>query len=230
MKRNLPTRQAKTLWLPALLALVSGSACQSPPASPPASPPSLATGAETPLRPVRSLQALSSFEVAEQDFAGENADAGTPPFTALIPTNYQAQTPILLPGVQRLTTHRLHSLLSDPRTGDAGQAPLLINVQPANAAGAELIKGAVWLSGAGDFGRLDDAVQQRLAERLQGLTAGDKTHPLIFYCADVRCWRAYNAGTRALVLGYRRVHWYRGGLRAWYEAGLPTQRTETDSW
>ena len=109
---------------------------------------------------------------------------------------------------------------------------MLINAQPSGADGAELIGSAVWLSGAGQSGALStqDPQQQRFAALLEALTSGDKKRPVVMYCADRLCWQGYNAATRAVVLGYRNVNWYRGGLRAWYEAGLPTQRSFEDRW
>ena len=131
---------------------------------------------------------------------------------------------MLLPGAERLRTYELHRLLT------ADNPPPLINVQPTGPAGAELIEGAIWLSGAGKFGRMDDAAQTRLAAHLEALTKGQKKQPLVFYCTGSECWHAYNAGTRAIALGYRKVRWYRGGLRAWYAAGLPTVASEDDRW
>jgi 3-mercaptopyruvate sulfurtransferase SseA len=34
---------------------------------------------------------------------------------------------------------------------------------------------------------------------------------------------SYNAALRAINLGYTNVLWYRGGIEAWQQAGLPVQ-------
>ena len=34
---------------------------------------------------------------------------------------------------------------------------------------------------------------------------------------------SYNASLRAINLGYTNVLWYRGGIEAWKQAGLPVQ-------
>ena len=36
---------------------------------------------------------------------------------------------------------------------------------------------------------------------------------------------SYNASLRAIALGYTNVLWYRGGIEAWKQAGLPVQST-----
>jgi rhodanese-related sulfurtransferase len=45
--------------------------------------------------------------------------------------------------------------------------------------------------------------------------------PIVFFCEGVGCWESYNAALRAEKMGFTRVYWYRGGLDAWKEAGLP---------
>ncbi len=37
----------------------------------------------------------------------------------------------------------------------------------------------------------------------------------------MKCWGSYNAALRAIRLGYTNVHWFRGGVEAWQQAGLP---------
>ncbi|MBE7420268.1 MAG: hypothetical protein HS128_21415 [Ideonella sp.] len=78
---------------------------------------------------------------------------------------------------------------------------------------------APWAAQPGSF---DDPTQQQLAQALQQATRGAADVPLVFYCASPQCWMSYNAATRAVRLGYRNVLWYRGGLAAWQQAGLPT--------
>ena len=58
-------------------------------------------------------------------------------------------------------------------------------------------------------------------EYLRQATGGDMSKMLVFYCGGPQCWGSYNASLRAIRMGYRNVHWYRGGLQAWQEAGLP---------
>ena len=177
-----------------------------------------------PLTPIHSDKPLNTFSLVQRPYADEDKDFGTAPFTSLIPLNWTAKTPITLPGAKRITTHELWTQL----TAEKKRKPIIINVLGGTA--SEAIEGSVWLSGAGQFGRMNDLVQQRLADHLQRLSANDKRRTVVFYCLGIDCWSSYNAGQRAIALGYRKVYWYRGGLRAWYAAGLPTKPTLDDRW
>ena len=55
---------------------------------------------------------------------------------------------------------------------------------------------------------------------LEKLTAGRKSVPIVFFCLSSECWLSYNAGLRAIELGYTNVHWFRGGTAAWERAGF----------
>ena len=81
------------------------------------------------------------------------------------------------------------------------------------------IKGAVWLANVG-FGGLTDHVQAYFEGNLARLTAGDKAKPLVFFCLR-DCWMSWNAGKRALGLGYTHVYWFSEGTDAWEESGYP---------
>ena len=58
------------------------------------------------------------------------------------------------------------------------------------------------------------------SRHLQRLSNGDKQRALVFYCRS-DCWLSWNAVKRANALGYTRLYWYRDGLDAWENAGLP---------
>lgn len=174
------------------------------------------------LQVVRSEQPLESFTVVEQSYADEATNFGFPPISSLIPTNYHEPVTIYMPGGQLISTYELHKAL----TGE--QKPIVINALGGEA--SEAIPGSIWLSGAGAYGRITDATQQQLDQHLAALTGGDKQAALVFYCAGITCWSSFNAAIRSVNLGYRNVHWYRGGLAAWYAAGLPTTVTKDDKW
>lgn len=167
-------------------------------------------------------QPLASFKVAKQPYAEEATNFGTPPVSSLMPTGYTAATPITVAGGKLIATYDLHKLLTSKNP------PVLINALSGPT--TELIPGSVWLSGAGQHGRFTDATQQQLGQHLQQLTRGKKEAPIVFYCLDVRCWYSYNAAIRATLMGYNNVYWYRGGLRAWNEAGLPHYPSSEDRW
>ena len=49
---------------------------------------------------------------------------------------------------------------------------------------------------------------------------GDTRQPFVFYCRS-DCWLSWNAARRAHAMGYRQLYWYRDGVDAWEQAGLP---------
>ena len=176
-----------------------------------------------PGQPIHSSTPLRSFKIANHGYADETRDFGTPPVSALIPPSYHGPTPVTLAGGRLITTYRLRQMLVAHRV-----KPVLINTRTSKS--TENIPGSVWLGGAGQNGTFSGLVQARLARHLKKLTGGDKRRPLVFYCTNVRCWSAYDAALRAVNLDYRNVYWYRGGLRAWYAAGLPTVTATRNQW
>lgn len=89
--------------------------------------------------------------------------------------------------------------------------------------GPQHLPGAVAAGPAAQGGSFDDSVQQGFGQFLQQATGGDTSRMIVVYCGGVQCWSSYNAGLRAVNLGYRNVAWYRGGIEAWQQAGLPLQ-------
>ena len=51
----------------------------------------------------------------------------------------------------------------------------------------------------------------------------DKGTAVIFYCNAGECWKSYKASKVALDAGYKRIHWFRGGLPEWRAKGLPVE-------
>ncbi len=43
----------------------------------------------------------------------------------------------------------------------------------------------------------------------------------MFYCNAGACWKGYKAAVVAIRAGYRKVHWFRGGLPAWQARSYP---------
>ena len=146
-------------------------------------------------------------------FADEERDWGVPPTRELRQAPYSAPTPTEIPGAKLLSTRELHSMLILAPT------PVLVDV--ASGDGHSTIRGAYWIPGAGRGSHFLDPLQAQLAEYLEKLTNGEKARPLVFFCVNAQCWLSYNASLRAAALGYLRVFWYRGGIAAWQDAGLP---------
>lgn len=51
----------------------------------------------------------------------------------------------------------------------------------------------------------------------------NKNADIIFYCNAGSCWKGYKASIAAINAGYKKVHWFRGGIPEWSEKGLPTE-------
>lgn len=51
----------------------------------------------------------------------------------------------------------------------------------------------------------------------------DKAAPIIFYCNAGECWKSYKASVVAMKAGYKKVHWFRGGIPEWKAKGFPTE-------
>ncbi|ARN80227.1 PQQ-dependent catabolism-associated CXXCW motif protein [Methylocystis bryophila] len=83
------------------------------------------------------------------------------------------------------------------------------------------IPGSLWLADTG-FGELSPEAQRYFEEGLARATGGDKSKPILFYCRT-HCWASWNAGKRAMTLGYTNIFWYPGGADAWEKAGHPLE-------
>lgn len=84
----------------------------------------------------------------------------------------------------------------------------------------ETIAGAVWLPNVGRAS-LPAWLERWFAVELERLSKGNKAAPLVFFCRP-DCWMSWNAGRRALSLGYQRIYWFRPGVPGWKDHGLPT--------
>jgi rhodanese-related sulfurtransferase len=52
--------------------------------------------------------------------------------------------------------------------------------------------------------------------------------PVVFYCSGARCSRSSQAAEWAVEWGHSRVHYFRGGIVAWRDRGLPLDGAEVD--
>jgi PQQ-dependent catabolism-associated CXXCW motif protein len=154
-------------------------------------------------------QGTTAASALENNYADELTDWGVPPQTSL-KSDVGTRTPMELPGARRITTGEVQQLHA--------QAVLLDVLDSKHPA---TIPDAIYVPGAGNFGRFDDQLQRRLFRLLSDLTNRDMNRPIIFFCEGPKCWESYNAALRAVNLGFRNVLWYRGGLASWTEANLP---------
>lgn len=51
----------------------------------------------------------------------------------------------------------------------------------------------------------------------------DRNTAVIFYCNAGDCWKSYKASKVAVDAGFKRVHWFRGGIPEWRSKGLPVE-------
>jgi rhodanese-related sulfurtransferase/ABC-type nitrate/sulfonate/bicarbonate transport system substrate-binding protein len=52
----------------------------------------------------------------------------------------------------------------------------------------------------------------------------DKNQEIMFSCGGPECWKSYKSAVRAMQEGYKRIYWFRGGIKEWLEAGLPIDK------
>lgn len=146
----------------------------------------------------------------------EGRDFGVAPQKELKPSDQlHGPTPTRIPGGLVITTQALAQLLQNKQSG-----ALVLHVYGAPT----MLPDAKTAAPASAGGSFNDSTQQGFGQYLQQITGGDKSRPLVTYCEGVQCWMSYNAALRAINMGYSNVLWYRGGLEAWRQAGLPLQQ------
>ena len=156
---------------------------------------------------------LSEVTVAASSYGFEMRDEGVEPRETIKTSAYHSTTPLTAAGVATVATAQVVEMLR-------GRPPVLLDVL--GGSGHATIPGAHWLPGAGTGKDFGDQTQARLGSRLAELTGGDKDRPLVIFCLSYECWLSYNTSLRASLMGYKNVHWYRGGVQSWKAAGLPT--------
>lgn len=130
-------------------------------------------------------------------------------------------TPLSIPDAKLISTLELIQLLQENKPN--AQSPILIDVRSHDSE-MITIRGAWWLNGLGyayEDPLQEENMNQRMEETLQTLSPKQAPRPLVFFCAHPHCALSYNAARRAAKLGHPSVYWYRGGVEAWYLAGLP---------
>lgn len=157
----------------------------------------------------------------ERSYGGEDRSWNIAPTTELRTADYHGPTPLAVPGGRVVRTTELRAMLIG-RT-----APYLIDVL--GGQGHRTIAGAFWMHGAG-AGDLSADESRRFVNAVAKFAAGDKSRPIVFFCADSECWLSYNAALRAIAAGYTNIMWYRGGIAAWLHAGFPMSQADPFAW
>jgi thiosulfate/3-mercaptopyruvate sulfurtransferase len=70
------------------------------------------------------------------------------------------------------------------------------------------------------------ALDDNTKAALEKLLGPDKNRLIVFYCGFVKCTRSHNGAMWAVKLGYRNVYRQPGGIKAWDEAGYPTEKVK----
>jgi rhodanese-related sulfurtransferase len=112
--------------------------------------------------------------------------------------------PAALEGATVISTSQL---IQSMRERDAGANPFWL-IDARGCAPEPTIPTAVCLPG--------NSVQVLQAK------APDKATELVIFCHDGACPMSFNLASQAVAAGYSNVFWYRGGVNAWVESGMPT--------
>jgi adenylate cyclase len=155
-----------------------------------------------------------------RDHAEEDADFGVPE-AGEVCTDLIGWTPTSVPGATTIRTNELVDIL-------AREKPVLIDV--ALHSWGRSIPGAIGLRGAGHGFGFSDDLQNRLSRKIQELTKGDLSVPIVSFCVNSERFTGYNLALRLAALGCTQVYWYRGGFEAWQVNGLPESDLELQDW
>jgi tetratricopeptide (TPR) repeat protein len=155
-----------------------------------------------------------------RDHADENADFGVAPDNALHAI-LQGRTPTTVPGAKTIRTPELQRFLVERK-------PVIVDTM-FNWWGFSLT-GAVALQNSGWGGSMSDTMQDRLRRKMQEVTKGDLSVPIVVVGWNSERFDSYNLALRLAALGYTQVHWYRGGREAWEVAGLPETEVDAQDW
>ena len=168
---------------------------------------------------------LESYQAALRlaglrDHAEEAADFDVPE-DANLRHDYAGLTPITARGATTIHTAELEQLLSERK-------PIVID--PLLYSWGRSIPGVVGLQNAGRGDSTSDALQDRLRKKMQVLTKGDLSTPIVAVGWNSERFDGRNLALRLVALGYINVYWYRGGREAWEVAGLPETAVEVQEW
>jgi rhodanese-related sulfurtransferase len=168
---------------------------------------------------MRSAEIRDGLRIAGmRDHAEEDADPGLPA-DDILHADYEAVTPVGVPGAQTIRTPELATLLEARR-------PLVLDTTYWGGS----IPGAIALWGSGIGGSVLDEYQDRLRRKLHRLTAGNSGVPIVTVGWNAERYQGRNLALRLAALGYTDVYWYRGGREAWVAAGLPTAEVTLQDW
>jgi TolB-like protein/class 3 adenylate cyclase/Flp pilus assembly protein TadD len=156
----------------------------------------------------------------QRDHADEDADFGVASDDKLH-QDIRGLTPMTAPGAATIRTAELDRLLVERKP---------IVVDPLLNTWGRSIPGAVGLKDAGAGGSYSDGIQDRLRKKMQALTRGDLSTPIVAVGWSSERFDGYNLTLRLVALGYTNAYWYRGGREAWEVNGLPETKIDVQDW
>ena len=136
-----------------------------------------------------------------RDHAEEDADFGTVSEPALR-GELAGLTPTSVPGAKLIRTAELERLLA---------ARKLLVIDPLMYSWGRSIPGAIGLRFVGVGGSISDRTQERLRRKVQSLTHGDLSAPIVAVGFNSERFDGRNLALRLAALGYTELYWYRGG-------------------
>ena len=176
----------------------------------------------TPTKRVDVKTRLMNASLTRSTYGIEGKDWNVAQTTEIRTTEFHAPTPRFHPLAATISTKELHEQII------GAEPPLVIDVLGGKS--HRSVPGALWLKGAGLDDDTKENVDARLGAKLEELTEGDTMRSIVFFCLSAKCWLSYNAALRTVRLGYENVHWYRGGVKAWKKAKLPTAKVRKTRW
>jgi rhodanese-related sulfurtransferase len=124
-----------------------------------------------------------------------------------------------VPALAANTDYRSPEAVAGAQTVDVDEARRLhaagvpfVDVRAPRLHRRQHIPGAVHLG-------LNEAYEEAALERVVA-----KDEPFVVYCSGVTCTRSFRAVARAVRWGFTEVKYFRGGVVAWRDAGLPLTR------
>lgn len=171
------------------------------------------------------ISCLPSPGLRAQENAPEPDGVWTGEMRGPVPATLRGGTVVDAAGMQRLAADGGAILIDvgPPPMKPEGLAPEAVWLPPPHRS----IPGSVWLPGVGG-GSLAPEREAWYRDSLAALSGGDQSRPLVFFCHP-QCWGSWNAAKRAVLYGYRAVHWYPDGIEGWQDAGHPTAAVEAET-
>jgi tetratricopeptide (TPR) repeat protein len=155
-----------------------------------------------------------------RDHADEDADFGVPS-DGQLHRGTGGYSPITADGATTIRTGDLVSFI--PRS-----KPIVIDTAVCYLGCS--IPGAIGLRGSGRWGHFSDAIQDRLGRKMVALANDDMSRPIVAVGWNSESFSGHNLALRLVALGYKEVHWYRGGREAWEVSGLPEADLAIQDW